>query len=55
MLAVPERPIEEQPAPAYSDAYGQVDFNQDGFNTQAKVASKSILPLKLGLELTVSR
>lgn len=31
--------IEQAPPPAYSDIYGQVDINQDGFDTRAKVAS----------------
>lgn len=35
-----ETPIEDTPLPAYSEIYGQVDFSQDGFNTNAKVASK---------------
>lgn len=35
-----DTPIEHAPPPAYSDIYGQVGFNQDGFDTQAKVASE---------------
>ena len=35
-----EVPIELQPAPAYGGEYGKVDFEQDGFDTKAKVASK---------------
>ena len=35
-------PIEQEPPPVYSDAYGQVDFNQDGFDTRAKVAGRQI-------------
>lgn len=34
-----ERPIEEAPPPAYSEHYGEVDISQDGFDTQARVAS----------------
>lgn len=33
-------PIEQTSLPVYSETYGQVDFSQDGFNTNAKVASK---------------
>jgi len=36
----PDTPIEHAPPPAYSDIYGQVGFNQDGFDTQARVASE---------------
>ena len=35
-----ESSIEHAPPPAYSEVYGQVDFQQDGFNTQAHVASE---------------
>lgn len=38
-----EASIEHAPPPAYSEAYGRVDFQQDGFNTQAHVASEFIL------------
>lgn len=34
-----DRPIEEAPPPAYSEHYGEVDISQDGFDTQARVAS----------------
>lgn len=34
-----DRPIEEAPPPAYSEFYGKVDISQDGFDTQARVAS----------------
>lgn len=36
----PQMPIEAAPSPAYSQTYGQVDFSQDGFDTNARVASK---------------
>ena len=36
-----ETPIEHAPPPVYSEAYGKVDFRQDGFNTQAHVAGQS--------------
>jgi len=34
-----DRPIEEAPPPAYSEHYGEVATSQDGFDTQARVAS----------------
>lgn len=34
-------PIEETPAPIFSETLGHVDFSQDGFNTNATVASKN--------------
>lgn len=37
-------PIEQEPPPPFSEQYGEVDFNQDGFGGQAKVASKGITP-----------
>ena len=37
---VRETSIEEVPPPAYSETYGKVDFSQDGFDTEARVASK---------------
>lgn len=41
--AARETSIEEVPPPAYSETYGMVDFNQDGFNTEARVASKQTI------------
>lgn len=38
-----ETSIEEVPLPAYGETYGQVDFSQDGFNTEARVASKEMV------------
>ena len=35
-----ETSIEDVPPPAYGETYGQVDFSQDGFNTEARVASR---------------
>ena len=35
-----EQPIEQVPQVAYGPQLGQVDLNQDGFNTRAKVAGK---------------
>ena len=37
-----EIPIEQQPPPIFSTEHGQVDCNQDGFDTKAKVASKAL-------------
>ncbi|KAL8945296.1 MAG: hypothetical protein Q9211_000172 [Gyalolechia sp. 1 TL-2023] len=34
-----EKPIEQEPPPPFSERYGEVDFNQDGFGTKARVAS----------------
>ena len=39
-LASRETSIEDVPPPAYGETYGQVDFSQDGFNTEARVASR---------------
>ena len=36
--------IEDVPPPAYGETYGQVGFSQDGFNTEARVASRETLP-----------
>ena len=38
-----ESPIEDVPSPAYGETYGQIGFSQDGFNTEARVASKKKL------------
>ena len=35
-----EASIEQPPAPAYSNEYGKVDFEHDGFESNAKVASR---------------
>lgn len=40
-------PIEQQPPPAYSDEYGEVDFQQDGFDTKAKVANDGRVNIKI--------
>ncbi|KAL8899916.1 MAG: hypothetical protein Q9207_005949 [Kuettlingeria erythrocarpa] len=34
-----EHPIEHEPAPAFSERYGEVDLTQDGFGTKARVAN----------------
>ena len=34
-----EVPIEEVPPPIYSETYGEMDLSQDGFTTQAYIAS----------------
>jgi len=36
--AAEETPIEQVPSIAYGPKLGEVDFHQDGFNTEAKVA-----------------
>jgi hypothetical protein len=41
--ATRETSIEEVPLPAYGETYGHVDFSQDGFDTEARVASKEFL------------
>lgn len=35
-----ERPIEQEPPPAFSERHGEVNFSQDGFGTKARVASR---------------
>ncbi|KAL8935711.1 MAG: hypothetical protein Q9216_005294, partial [Gyalolechia sp. 2 TL-2023] len=35
-----EQSIEHEPLPPFSERYGEVDFNQDGFGTKARVASR---------------
>ena len=52
-----EIPIEQVPPPAYSEAYGHVDLDQDGMDTQARLAS-TIVSLRRGdcsVLLTISR
>ncbi|KAL8731922.1 MAG: hypothetical protein Q9166_003054 [cf. Caloplaca sp. 2 TL-2023] len=34
-----DRPVEQEPAPAFSANYNEVDLTQDGLNTKARVAS----------------
>ena len=42
-FAVHENPIENVPQLAYGPQLGQVDFSQDGFDTEAKVAGMEAL------------
>ncbi|KAL9104167.1 MAG: hypothetical protein Q9163_000866 [Psora crenata] len=42
-----ETPIEQQPPPIFSTEHGRVDFNQDGFDTKAKVASDGRLNIDI--------
>ncbi|KAG8533815.1 uncharacterized protein KY384_001556 [Bacidia gigantensis] len=42
-----EMPIEERPPPVFSTEYGQVEFDQDGFGTKAKVASDGRLNIHI--------
>lgn len=39
--------IDQAPPPAYSDIYGQVDINQDGFDTRAKVANDGRVNIRI--------
>ena len=40
---ISEAPIEQAPAPGYGNEYGKVDFEHDGFESNAKVASRHLL------------
>ncbi|KAL8831072.1 MAG: hypothetical protein Q9170_005452 [Blastenia crenularia] len=41
------QPVEHEPPPAFSDSYGKVDFNQDGFGTKARVANDGRVNIKI--------
>ncbi|SLM37934.1 glycosyltransferase family 1 protein [Lasallia pustulata] len=45
--AMQDTPIENAPPPAYSGTYGQVDISQDGFDTQARVASDGRVNIRI--------
>ncbi|KAL9001582.1 MAG: hypothetical protein Q9188_005448 [Gyalolechia gomerana] len=42
-----EQPIEQEPPPPFSERYGEVDFNQDGFGTKARVANDGRIDIKI--------
>ncbi|KAL8722150.1 MAG: hypothetical protein Q9225_001294 [Loekoesia sp. 1 TL-2023] len=42
-----ERPIEQEPPPAFSERYGEVDFSQDGFGTKARVANDGRIDIRI--------
>lgn len=48
-------PIEHRPAPVYGNEYGQVDFNQEGFDTSAQVARGEDYAISSANELTLLR
>lgn len=48
-------PIEQRPAPVYGNEYGQVDFNQEGFDTSAQVARGEDYATCSAHELTLLR
>ncbi|KAL9596671.1 MAG: hypothetical protein Q9219_005630 [cf. Caloplaca sp. 3 TL-2023] len=42
-----DQPVEQEPLPIFGQRFGEVDFNQDGFGTKARVADDGRIDIKI--------